>query len=282
MKIGRYTLYSIETARFGLDGGAMFGIVPKPLWEKEAPADDRNRIQMVTRSLLLVSETNKILVDTGIGDKWQKKFQSIYNIDTKTVNLEKSLEKYGYQPEDISDVFCTHLHFDHVGGNTHYDQNRLVPTFPNATYWIQQENWELAQDPSEKDQGSFQEADWGVLAQNDMITLVDGVEPFLPGVDILLTYGHTTGMMHPIIRDASRTLIYGADLIPMAAHLRAPWIMAYDILPVRTVEEKKDLLPRMVEEDWIVFFEHDPTYQAGRVGRDGQHYHLKEGATISD
>ena len=148
MKIGAYNLYSIETSTFGLDGGAMFGIIPKPLWEKKVPADDMNRIQMVTRSLLLVSEKHKIIIDTGNGEKWQKKFRGIYNIDTESVNLESSLQKYGFSPEEITDVFCTHLHFDHIGGNTRLEGDKIVPTFPNATYWIQNENWELANSPS--------------------------------------------------------------------------------------------------------------------------------------
>jgi glyoxylase-like metal-dependent hydrolase (beta-lactamase superfamily II) len=282
MKIGDYTLYSIETSRFGLDGGAMFGIIPKPLWEKEAPADERNRIRMVTRSLLLVSDERKILVDTGNGTKWQERFRQIYDIDTETVNLESSLAKYGFRPEDITDVFCTHLHFDHVGGNTRYEGERIVPTFPNATYWIQRENWELANSPSEKDQGSFMAADWSVLAENGMITLVDGKEPFLPQVEVLLTYGHTTGQIHPILRDGRRTLIYCGDLIPTAAHIPLPWVMAYDIQPVVTIQEKSNLLPRAVEEEWILFFEHDPNYQACTVTFDGKHYRRKTPVVISE
>jgi glyoxylase-like metal-dependent hydrolase (beta-lactamase superfamily II) len=149
MKVGRYTLYSIETSRFGLDGGAMFGIIPKILWEKEAPADEYNRIQMVTRSLLLVSDERKIIIDTGNGDKWDDKAISRYNIDLDAINLSSSLAKYGFIPADITDVFCTHLHFDHAGGNTTIEDGKIVPTFPNATYWIHQDNWDLANYPDE-------------------------------------------------------------------------------------------------------------------------------------
>ena len=282
MKIGNYSLYSIVTSKFGLDGGAMFGIIPKPLWEKEAPADGHNRIKMVTRSLLLVSTDRKIIIDTGNGEKWQKKFSDIYDIDTKTVNLNSSLKYHGYSPEEITDVFCTHLHFDHAGGNTRLDGGKVVPTFPNATYWIQNENWELANSPSEKDQGSFMSDDWSVLVENNMIKFVDGKDMFLPGIGVHLTYGHTIGMMHPIIQDNSNTIIYMADLIPMAAHIPLPWVMAYDIHPVKTVKEKSEILPKISDEEWIIFFEHDPDHQAATVHFDGKHYCMKNSVIISD
>ncbi len=265
MKIGPYELYSIETSEFALDGGAMFGIIPKPLWEKQAPADNNNRISMVTRSLLLVSDEHKIIIDTGNGTKWQEKFKDIYRIELENLNLEKSLTRYGYTPDDITDVFCTHLHFDHIGGNTMSVNGKIEPVFPNATYWMQKENWECANSPSEKDAGSFMSDDWSVLAENGMIQFVDGKESFLPSIEQYLTYGHTTGMMHPILGDSSQKLIYMADLIPMAAHIPLPWVMAYDIHPVQTVQEKRKILPDIVEEEWIIFFEHDPAFQAAKV-----------------
>ena len=157
MKIGPYQLYSIETSEFALDGGAMFGIIPKPLWEKKAPVDEQNRIEMVTRSLLLISDEHKIIVDSGNGTKWQEKFKDIYRIDLDNLNLEKSLAKYGYTPTDITDVYCTHLHFDHIGGNTKLVDGKLEPVFSNATYWIQNENWALANSPSEKGRRQFYE-----------------------------------------------------------------------------------------------------------------------------
>ena len=237
MLIGSYQLYSIETSEFALDGGAMFGIIPKPLWEKEVPADEQNRITMVTRSLLLVSDDHKIIIDTGNGTKWQEKFRDIYRIELDNLNLEKSLAKYNFSPGDITDVYCTHLHFDHVGGNTKIVAGKLEPVFPNATYWVQNENWELANSPSEKDAGSFMSADWSVLLENNMIHFVDGKESFLPEIENHLTYGHTTGLMHPIIGDSTNKLIYMADLIPMAAHIPLPWVMAYDIPPALTVQE---------------------------------------------
>ena len=281
MLIGSYQLYSIETSEFALDGGAMFGIIPKPLWEKEVPADEQNRITMVTRSLLLVSDDHKIIVDTGNGTKWQEKFRDIYRIELDNLNLEKSLAKYNFSPGDITDVYCTHLHFDHVGGNTKIVAGKLEPVFPNATYWVQNENWELANSPSEKDAGSFMSADWSVLLENNMIHFVDGKESFLPEIENHLTYGHTTGLMHPIIGDSTNKLIYMADLIPMAAHIPLPWVMAYDIHPALTVQEKGEILPTIVDEDWIIFFEHDPVYQAATVQFDGKHYRLKDSVIVS-
>jgi glyoxylase-like metal-dependent hydrolase (beta-lactamase superfamily II) len=281
MLIGSYQLYSIETSEFALDGGAMFGIIPKPLWEKEVPADEQNRITMVTRSLLLVSDDHKIIIDTGNGTKWQEKFRDIYRIELDNLNLEKSLAKYNFSPGDITDVYCTHLHFDHVGGNTKIVAGKLEPVFPNATYWVQNENWELANSPSEKDAGSFMSADWSVLFENNMIHFVDGKESFLPEIENHLTYGHTTGLMHPIIGDSTNKLIYMADLIPMAAHIPLPWVMAYDIHPALTVQEKGEILPTIVDEDWIIFFEHDPVYQAATVQFDGKHYRLKDSVIVS-
>ena len=282
MKVGKYTLYSIETSRFGLDGGAMFGIIPKILWEKEAPADEYNRIQMVTRSLLLVSDERKIIIDTGNGDKWDDKAISRYNIDLDAINLLSSLAKYGFIPADITDVFCTHLHFDHAGGNTTIEDGKIVPTFPNATYWIHQDNWDLANSPSEKDRGSYLAENWSVLAENGMIEYVTDRDGFIPGIEIMLTYGHTTGMMHPLMKDGNNTLFYAADIFPMAAHMSLAWVMAYDLNPVQTIKEKRSLLPRMVDEDWTVFFEHDPLRQAGKVAMDGKHYRLKEAVIISE
>ena len=281
MLIGSYQLYSIETSEFALDGGAMFGIIPKPLWEKEVPADEQNRITMVTRSLLLVSDDHKIIVDTGNGTKWQEKFRDIYRIELDNLNLEKSLAKYNFTPRDITDVYCTHLHFDHVGGNTKIVAGKLEPVFPNATYWVQNENWELANSPSEKDAGSFMSADWSVLLENNMIHFVDGKESFLPEIENHLTYGHTTGLMHPIIGDSTNKLIYMADLIPMAAHIPLPWVMAYDIHPALTVQEKGEILPTIVDEEWIIFFEHDPVHQAATVQFDGKHYRLKDSVLVS-
>ena len=282
MKIGKYDLYSVETSEFGLDGGAMFGIIPKPVWEKKVSADELNRVNMVTRSLLLVSDEKKILIDTGNGTKWEEKYKQIYDINTDQYNIEKSLGKYGFSSEQITDVICTHMHFDHIGGNTKINSGKVVPTFPNAKYWISEENWKLANHPSQKDAGSFIEHDWKVLAENQMIEIIDGREPFIEGIDTIVTHGHTPGLLHPIVSDGSNKLFYGADIFPMVAHIPIPWVMAYDVQPVVTMEEKQKLLQKMDREDWILFFEHDPHVQACTVHKDGKHYKLNKRIQISD
>ena len=282
MKIGKYDLYSVETSEFGLDGGAMFGIIPKPVWEKKVSADELNRVNMVTRSLLLVSDEKKILIDTGNGTKWEEKYKQIYNINTDQYNIEKSLGKYGFSSEQITDVICTHMHFDHIGGNTKIKSGEVVPTFPNAKYWISEENWKLANHPSQKDAGSFIEHDWKVLAENQMIEIIDGREPFIEGIETFVSHGHTPGLLHPIVSDGSNKLFYGADIFPMVAHIPIPWVMAYDVQPVVTMEEKQKLLQKMEREDWILFFEHDPHIQACTVHKDGKHYKLNKEIKISD
>ena len=282
MKIGKYDLYSVETSEFGLDGGAMFGIIPKPVWEKKVSADELNRVNMVTRSLLLVSDEKKILIDTGNGTKWEEKYKKIYDINTDQYNIEKSLGKYGFSSEQITDVICTHMHFDHIGGNTKIKSGEVVPTFPNAKYWISEENWKLANHPSQKDAGSFVEHDWKVLAENQMIEIIDGREPFIEGIETIVTRGHTPGLLHPIVSDGSNKLFYGADIFPMVAHIPIPWVMAYDVQPVVTMEEKQKLLQKMEREDWILFFEHDPHIQACTVHKDGKHYKLNKKIKISD
>lgn len=280
MQIGRYKLYEIETSRFRLDGGAMFGIIPRPLWEKYSPADEKNRIEMSTRSLLLVSDEHKILVDTGNGDKWQEKFKAIYDIDTKSVNLESSLARHGFTVEDITDVYNTHMHFDHIAGGTRLVDGKIEPTFSNARYWFQKDNWALANSPGEKDQGSFMEADWKILAENGMVELVNGLEEFLPCVKNLVVNGHTDGQMLPLISDGSHSLLYCGDLIPTTAHIPLPWIMAYDVRPLETLQEKQTLLPQAVEENWTLFFEHDPKIAATTVKYDGKHYRKNQVVNI--
>ena len=237
MKIGPYNIYSVETSEFRLDGGAMFGIIPKTMWEKFTPADDLNRIHMVTRSLLLVSDKKKILVDTGNGTKWEEKYRKIYQIDTSRYNIEASLKKLSFNPEDITDVLCTHLHFDHAGGNTKIDQDKVIPTFPNAKYWVSKDNWNLANHPSQKDAGSFLAHDWKILLDNNMLKITNGDEPFIEGVDIFLSQGHTLGLMHPIVSDGNQTIFYGSDLFPTAAHIPAQWVMSYDIQPMVSIKE---------------------------------------------
>jgi glyoxylase-like metal-dependent hydrolase (beta-lactamase superfamily II) len=280
MKIGQYDLYSIETSEFSLDGGAMFGIIPKTLWKEKLLPDRLNRVDMVTRSLLLVNGDRKVLIDTGNGSKWAKKYLDIYNIDFSNYDILSSLKKNGFEMDDITDVICTHMHFDHIGGNTYYQNDIIEPTFPNATYWISKDNWALANQPSVKDQDSFISQDWEVLEKNNMIKLVD--EQFLDGIDIYFTHGHTDGLMHPIISDGNKKLFYGADIFPTHAHLPIPWVMAYDLHPAKTMSEKSKLLKKMYEQEWILFFEHDPFYQACTIDMKGKYYCIKSVVEISE
>lgn len=276
MKIGPYEIFSIETSRFALDGGAMFGIIPKSLWGKRISSDDRNRIPLTTRSLLLVGNGRNIIVDTGNGDKWNPKKRSIFKIDTNTVNIHGSLGKIGLAPEDVTDVVCTHLHFDHAGGNTRIDENgETVPTFPNATYWIQKNNWELANAPSVKDKGSYLPENWTVLAENEMVELIDGEEEFIQGIEVFVANGHTAGQQLPKVSNGSQTVFFCADLFPTVHHLSLPWVMAYDNYPLQTIKEKKAVLSTALEEEWILFFEHDMTHEAVTVKSDGKDYGMK-------
>ena len=280
MKIGQYDLYSIETSEFSLDGGAMFGIIPKTLWKEKLTPDRLNRVDMVTRSLLMVDGDRKVLIDTGNDSKWAKKYIDMYNIDFSKYDILSSLKKSGFETDDITDVICTHLHFDHVGGNTFYQNDIIEPTFPNATYWMSRDNWALANQPSVKDKGSFISQNWEVLEKNNMIKLVD--EQFLDGIDIFFTHGHTDGLMHPIISDSNKKLFYGADIFPTHAHLPVPWVMAYDLHPAKTMSEKSKLLKKMYEEEWILFFEHDPFYQACTIDMKGKYYCIKNIVKISE
>ena len=222
------------------------------------------------------------MIDTGNGTKWEEKYRDIYNIDTSRYNIENSLTKYGFSADDITDIINTHLHFDHAGGNTKIDDGSIVPTFPNARYWVTKEHWELANHPSQKDSGSFIEHDWKVLAENGMIETVNGNEPFIKGIDSYITQGHTAGLLHPMISDGTKTLFYGADIFPLAAHISIPWVMAYDVQPVVTMKEKEILLPKMQDEEWILFLEHDPNIQACTVHQDGKHFKMNKSVLISE
>ena len=282
MKIGQYDVYSVITSKFSLDGGAMFGIVPKSIWEKKNPSDEFNRIEMVTRSLLLVSETRKILIDTGNGTKWDEKSKNIYGINTDSQSIDLGLKKYGFSANDITDVICTHLHFDHVGGNTKKEEGKIIPTFVNAKYWITKGNWKLANNPSKKDSGSFMIQDWKVLEENAMLRIINGEKQFIDGIEFRLTNGHTNDLLHPIISDTSNTIFFGSDIFPLTSHISIPWIMSYDLNPLKTIHEKEELLMKMYNEEWILFFGHDPFVQACTLRHEGKHYKVNQKVIISE
>ncbi len=258
MNIGPYKLSSIITSTFALDGGAMFGVIPKTMWSKATEVDDLNRIKMVTRTLLLESADRKILIDTGNGDKWSAKMKEIFKIETAAYILPASLALHGIDVEDITDVICTHLHFDHVGGNTRLAGDEIVPTFPRARHWIQEENWNLAKHPHAKDRASYLAENWKVLAENGLLEILRSERELFDGLRLELVHGHTAGQQLPVISDGTNTLMYGGDLFPLKAHIPLPWVMAYDNEPLRSIAEKQRILPGLLEQDAIIFFEHDP------------------------
>lgn len=263
-QIGPYTLYSIETGRFGLDGGAMFGIVPKPLWESRIAPDEKNRIRLHMRCLLLEGRERLILIDTGIGDLFSgTKYEDIYAVDHAYATLEGGLAEHGFSVEEVTDVILTHLHFDHCGGATRQTDDGRAVRFPNATYHVQREHWEWAQDPNPKERGSFLERALAPLDASGQLDLVDGEKTIFPGIDVECVHGHTQAQQIVKIEDDDSTLVYVADLLPTIHHLAPTWTMAYDVRPLRTIDEKDVFLRTAVNEEWNLFFEHDPDVAVG-------------------
>jgi len=271
MIIGKYKLHAIQAGLFRLDGGAMFGVVPKPLWSKTNPADERNRIDMCMRSLLLVSSEKKIIIDNGVGYKLSEKLNDIYGVDHSKFTLENELQSLGYSTEDITDVIITHLHFDHAGGSTRIDENgKIQLMFPNATYHLQRKHWDWAQNPSERDKASFFPENFNPIQQAGHLKLYDGDSKFDEQINFHTVSGHTPFMQLVTVKDDKTTLLYTADLFPMTTHLNVPYIMGYDLFPLTTLEEKKRFLPRISNENWILFFEHDPFTETCRVEMAGK------------
>lgn len=277
MKIGDYNLHSVQTGLFKLDGGAMFGVVPKNLWTKTNPADDMNRIDMCTRALLFDSGKRKILVDTGIGYKLAEKINKIYEVDFSKYTLEKSLNDIGLTREDITDVLLTHLHFDHAGGNTYYDEeHQLQIAFPNATYHVQKKHYEWALNPTERDKASFFPENYKILEDKKVLKFYDGESKFDEIISLHPVDGHTAHMQLIKASDGESTLFYLADLIPTAGHVPLAYIMGYDLFPLTTLEEKRKYLKNISEENWTVFFEHDPFNEAAKIGMGDKGYFVKE------
>ena len=283
MKIGDYKISSIRTGLFRLDGGAMFGVVPRSLWERTNPADDLNRIQMCTNSLLLDNGKRKILIDTGIGNKLAKKINEIYGVDYSQFTLEKSLENMGIKREDITDVILTHLHFDHAGGSTYYDEEKqLQITFPNATYYAQEKHFDWAMNPTERDKASFFPNNYLPLKEKNILELFDGETIFDEFISLIPLNGHTRNMQMIKISDEKETLIYTADLIPMSAHIPLPFIMGYDLFPLVTLEEKRKYLSEASKNNWTIYFEHDPIIESAKVGLNEKGFFIKESFNIND
>ncbi|MEY3385995.1 MAG: hypothetical protein RIR53_806 [Bacteroidota bacterium] len=264
LQIGSYTVSLAETCRFGLDGGAMFGVVPKSLWERAyAQADARNRIPMAAKILILLSEDRTIIVDTGNCPWMSPKLKEIYDIRFDEYSIEQSLSHHGVAPTDVTDVILTHLHFDHVGGAVLEDGS---PRFANATYHVQKRQLDWARKATEKDRASFMSEMFEPLVGSGAMNIIDGDGELLPGIHVECVHGHTQAMQTVRVTDGAETLFFPADLMPTSAHISVPYGMAYDNFPLTTIEEKKRLLPRMIDEKWIVVFEHDALRDAARIG----------------
>ncbi len=265
MKIGKYELHNIETGTFGLDGGAMFGIVPRNLWSKTNTPDEENRIDMALRSLLIMGDNRNILVDTGVGNKFTEKQKKIYRIDQEKSSLKSSLKKYNLETEDITDVILTHLHFDHAGGATSIEDGEHILTFPNAAYYVQKMNYEWASNPSDRDRGSYLKENFLPLEEKGKLELVEGEGEIFPHIDLLVSHGHTRGQQLVKVSDDRQTLVFCADLIPMVSHIKLPYIASYDNHPLKTIDEKRELLSSASSNSWILFLGHDASSEAVKI-----------------
>jgi glyoxylase-like metal-dependent hydrolase (beta-lactamase superfamily II) len=274
LRVGRWRLAAIEDGTFALDGGALFGVVPRPLWERLAPPDARNRVRLASRCLLAVDEAagRRVLVDDGLGARWDARLADRYALDRSSGGLEAGLAAHGLSLADVTDVVLTHLHLDHAGGTSRRrPDGGLELAFPNATYHLQRSNWLWAHAPTEREAASYLAEDFALLEHSGRFHLVEGETELFPGLELIVSEGHTVGQQLPRFHGEGGHLTCCGDLVPTRAHLRLPWITAYDLHPLTTLEEKKVLLAQALEDDGILFFEHDPEVAACRLGEaDGQ------------
>lgn len=283
-------LYSIETGFFKLDGGAMFGVVPKTIWQKLNTADENNLCSWAMRCLLIEDGNKLILVDNGIGTKQSEKFFSYYYLHGDAT-LDKSLAAHGFSKDDITDVFLTHLHFDHCGGSIIREGDKLIPAFKNATYWSNQEHWNWAVYPNEREKASFLKENILPIQESGQLKFIEVVNSedeslseisFTKNVSIRFVSGHTEKMMLPQIKYKDRTIVFMADLLPSLAHIPMPYIMAYDMFPLTTLAEKKSFLNEALNNNYILFFEHDAKHECctlhetERGIRENEIFKLKE------
>ena len=255
-------LYSINAGHFKLDGGAMFGVVPKSMWKKLNAPDENNLCNWAMRCMLIEDEGKLILIDNGMGNKQDEKFFGHYFLNGDDT-LEKSLSKYGFKKEDITDVFLTHLHFDHCGGSIEKVNDQLVPAFKNATYWSNEKHWEWAVKPNDREKASFLKENILPIKESGKLKFIEtkeGIE-FSKNINLRFVKGHTESMMLPQIKYKDKTIIYMADLLPSVEHIPIPFVMAYDTRPLETLMEKKSFLEEALKNNYTLFFEHDPVIE---------------------
>ncbi len=285
LKIGPYDLKAIPTGEFGLDGGAMFGTVPKVLWEKQIPPDELNRIPMEARALLLKSSDRNVLIDTGNGsdfiekhgEKLGSKFAQMYGVNESGPSLLKSLNSAGLNPEDITDVILTHLHFDHAGGATCAKDGNIIPTFPNARYYIQRSNLETARNPNIREKASYLKPNFEPLVEAGVLEILDGnTVNILPNISVLVSNGHTQGQQVVQISDDKNGVFYAADVIPTSSHVRSAWVMGYDLDPLTIIKEKREILTQAAEKSWYIYYEHDPFCDLSAIESEKDDFKVKE------
>jgi glyoxylase-like metal-dependent hydrolase (beta-lactamase superfamily II) len=283
-------LFTIHTGNFKLDGGAMFGVVPKSIWNKLNPADANNLCTWSMRCLLIQEGDRLILIDNGIGDKQDEKFFSHYYLHGDDT-LDKSLQKHGFHRDDITDVFLTHLHFDHCGGSIIRQGDKLVPAFKNATYWSNEKHWQWAVHPNDREKASFLKENILPIQESGQLKFVDtpttsgsqlGATPFMENISIRFVNGHTDSMMLPQIRYKGQTIVYMADLLPSVAHLPLPYVMAYDMFPLTTLNEKKSFLQEAVDNNYILYFEHDAQNECCNLQLTEKGIRMKEAFVVSE
>jgi len=275
-------LYTIDTGMFKLDGGAMFGVVPKTIWNKLNPADENNMCSWAMRSLLIEDENRLILIDNGIGNKQDQKFLGHYYLHGDD-SIEKSLAKHGLHSDDITDVILTHLHFDHCGGSIIRVGDKLVPAFKNAKYWSNEQHWKSANAPNEREKASFlKENILPILASGQLKFYSESENDFSINLKIRQTFGHTEAMMLPEVVYKGNTIVFMADLFPSSAHIPIPYVMAYDMFPLTTINEKKSFLNEAVENNFILFFQHDPIVECCNLQKTEKGIRVRDTFRLSE
>ena len=276
-------IHTIDTGLFKLDGGAMFGVVPKSLWNKENPADENNMCNWAMRCMLIEDGDKLILIDNGLGDKQDEKFFGHYYLHGDD-SLIKSIRKLGFEPEDITDNVLTHLHFDHCGGGVKWNKDRtgFENVFPNATYHVGRKHWDLAMKPNPREKASFLKENLLPMQESGQLKFVEEEGELFPGFKVWFVNGHTDNMIIPHISYGDKTIVYMADLLPSHSYVPMPWVMAYDTRPLQTMQEKEIFLKEAAEKEYILFFEHDPTVECCTVHKTEKGIRVRDIFTLSE